>query len=85
MTNLTVYEILNGKNDGIAGFNIDYKSTFHANDDGTIMPARVALERQLNELLREELQHILDNSSGGGSWRRVILSRIEELEGQIRL
>lgn len=29
----------------------------------------------------EELQAILNNNSGGGSWRRVIHQRLEELGG----
>ena len=44
MSNLTVSEILNGKNDGIAGFNIDYKSTIQLDDDvfGLIIERSVA-------------------------------------------
>lgn len=30
----------------------------------------------------KELRHIEKNASGGGNWRRVIISRLEELEAQ---
>ena len=46
-------------------------------------PDIVFTTQRLNTLITkkqlEELNFILDNASGGGSWRRVIIGRISEL------
>ncbi len=31
-----------------------------------------------------ELQFILDNASGGGNWRRFIITRIKQLDDEIK-
>ena len=38
----------------------------------------------LTKLRIQDLQDILDNSSGGGNWRRVILTRISNLEQSLK-
>lgn len=48
--------------------------------DQTVLIALNEVAEQVKAARIKELQNTLDNSSGGGSWRRVIITRISELE-----
>ena len=41
--------------------------------------ALTEIESYVTSKVTEELEYILNNASGGGSWRRVIAERIAEL------
>lgn len=49
-----------------------------------VSAAPEAHRQQVVEARIDEIEHIRDNSSGGGSWRVVIIHRLAELKAQLQ-